>query len=144
MFASNTWVIFSQALKKMKLKEAAWRSSHVFKTHILLLSTALAKRSWEVNILTRVPLALICRGLLQREKSHSLSASSTWLHNGPGTTSDQHHLLSKHLSPTTQWSNPVSLDLNFKRFSMLHSSYYQQILNNPWAEAHPPRAYKKL
>lgn len=39
----------------MKLKEAAWRSLHVFKTHILLLPTALAKQSWEVNILIKGP-----------------------------------------------------------------------------------------
>lgn len=57
----------------MKLKEAACRSLHIFKTHILLLFTVLAQKSWLVNILIRVPLALICRALLQREKSVHLT-----------------------------------------------------------------------
>lgn len=65
--------LLSSALKRMKLKEAACRSLHIFKTHILLLFTVLAQRSWLVNILIRVPLALICRGLLQREKSVHLT-----------------------------------------------------------------------
>lgn len=126
---------FPSARKRMKLKETACRSLHVFETHILLLFTALAQRGRLVNILIRVPLALICRGLLQRGKSRSLSPPCTQLGNGPGTTPHQHHLLSKHLSPRIQWSDPGSLHLPFKMFSTLHSSHSEQILNHPGTEA---------
>lgn len=58
----------------MKLKEAACKSLHMFKTHILLLFAALAQGSWLVNILIRVPLALMC--LLRRVRSSSRSPTS--------------------------------------------------------------------
>lgn len=47
--------IFLVSEKRMKLKEVAWRILHVFKTHILLLPTALPQRSREADMLIRVP-----------------------------------------------------------------------------------------
>lgn len=130
-FKYINYIYFLVPEERMKLKETACRSVHVSETHILLLFTALAERGWLVNVLIRVPLALICRGLLQRGKSRSLSPPCTQLGHGPGTTPHRHHLLSKHLSPRIQWSDPGSLHLQFKMLSMLHSSHSEQILNHP-------------
>lgn len=117
----------------MKLKETACRSLHVLQTHILLLFAALAQRSCSVNVFIRAP-SDSQRPSPKKEVPFPLPPC-TRPGSGPGTTPDQHCLLSKHLSLELQWSHPVSLPLQLKIFSMLHSSHYQQVLNHPRAEA---------
>ena len=138
MFALNRWIIFSSALKKKKKKEWNWKRQLEEAYTCFKPTSCCYPPPWHrgAGRWTFSPGSHLFwfADTSSKGGSHIHSPCSTWLGNGPGATTEEHHLLSKHLSPRIRWSNAVSLDLQFKRFSVLYSSHYQQILNHAGAE----------